>query len=169
MNDMARNPVSDADFVSYTGRRRRDSFFSIGKLWKAWKGIVAFSAFLSLFLSSFLATFDTSILSMVATLYACDAIYLADTIIRIKNCIIATRKGKLSRRMLFKLWLPIVVDVITLLPFEVLAIGKVTHTHPWLHVSRQHRLNRLARFYKLFTFCREYCFIFLTFNLLCKI
>lgn len=159
MEKMARNPVSDVDFVSYTGRRKKDSIFSIGKRWKIWKGIIAFSTFLSMVLSSFLATFDTSFVSMVAILYVCDAFYLVDTAIRIRNCYLAAKKEKLSSSMTFKLLFPIVIDVFSLLPLEVFAITKIATNRPWLHVSRLHRLNRAIRFYKLFSYCRKYLFL----------
>ena len=147
MDAIAKNSFDDVSYKSHKGRGR---LLTAGTIWKTWKAIVAFSTFLSLCLSSFLATFHTSVIPMVVILYVCDAIYLVDTIIRMRSCIFATKKKKLN--MKFKLWLPLGVDVITLIPLELIAISKVTSSLPWLHVSRLFRLNRIGRFYRLFLF-----------------
>ena len=147
MDAVAKNSFDDVSYKSHKGRGR---LLTAGTIWKTWKAVVAISTFLSLCLSSFLATFHTSVIPMVAILYVCDAIYLVDTIIRMRSCIFATKKKKLN--MKFKIWLPLGVDVITLIPLELIAISKVTSSLPWLHVSRLFRLNRIGRFYRLFLF-----------------
>ena len=141
---------SSFDDLSYSSHKNRSRLLKAGTIWKTWKAIVAFSTFLSLCLSSFLATFHTSVIPMVAIFYVCDAIYLVDTIIRMRSCIFATKKKKLDLK--FKLWLPLVIDIITLTPLELIAISKVTSSLPWLHVSRFFRVNRIGRFYRLFVF-----------------
>lgn len=138
--------------LSYKSHRNRGRLLTAGTTWKTWKAIVAFSTLFSLLCSSFLATFHTSVIQMVAILYVCDAIYLVDTIIRMGSCILATKKKKLNWKSTFKLWLSLVIDVLTLIPFELIALSKVTPALHWLHVSRFFRVNRIGRFYRLFVF-----------------
>lgn len=149
---MANSPASEATAVSNIGRRKKAIIFSNGKHWKIREGVIVFSTILSLFASTFLATFDTSKISLVVMLYICDGVYLAGTAVRIKDYFYARLKWKSCEKTVFYLCFPVAMDIISLLPIEIFTIAKVSSGRPWLHVSRLYRLNRTLRFYNLFTY-----------------
>ena len=126
-------------------RQNRDGRLSEDRIWIR-KSLVAISTFFSLMSTSFLSVFNTSVLPRVAISYVCDGIYLIDTVIRMKKCISVSKKKNLNNKGLAMMWCPLVVDIITLMPIEFIAVPKVTPTRPWLYVSRLYRTNRMARF-----------------------
>ena len=157
MAKIAHESNIEVDAVSNVGSWKRNLHISAATRWRAWKAIVAISTFFSLYISSFLASFDSSVTPLVTILYVCDAIYLIDTAIRIK-LFIDSKKKSLSWKKKAKLWYPLLFDILTLMPLELIAIAEVTPSRPWLHVSRLYRLNRIPRFYRFFAFFSKYSF-----------
>ena len=155
MSTLTKNRFGGVDATSNLDRQDSDDLPSKAGAWKAWKSLVAISTFLSLMFTSFLGAFHTSVIPLVAISYVCDGIYLIDTVIRIKKCISVSKKKNLNNKGLAMMWCPLVVDIITLMPIEFIAVAKVTPTRPWLYVSRFHRTNRIARFYRFFVFCSK--------------
>ena len=145
---MPKNTVYDicATVMSGDNRCKNSEWIS-----NAWGGVVTVSTLLSLLTSSFLAAFDSSYTSLTIILYLCDLIYLIETASKVLRCLRLTKEEFSCKKLTLRWWLMSLFDVFSLLPLELFAFGKTTAT-PWLHNSRMHRLNRLVRFYKLFTY-----------------
>ena len=160
MAKIAHKSEIEVDAVSRLGRRNKSLHISVAIRWRTWKAMVAISTFFSLYTSSFLASFDSSVAPFVTILYVCDTIYLIDTVIRIK-LFIGSKKKSLSWKKKAKLRSTLLFDILTLIPLELIAIAEVTPSRPWLHVSRLYRLNRIPRFYRFFAFFSKYSSWFL--------
>eukprot|EP00795_Rhopilema_esculentum_P012973 gene12973-3735_t len=117
----------------------------------SWGGMVTVSTLLSLLTSSFLAAFNSSYASLSIILYLCDLIYFIETACKVLRCLRLTKEETSCKKLTLRWWLMFLFDVFSLLPLELFAFGKTTAT-PWLHNSRMYRLNRIVRFYKLFTY-----------------
>eukprot|EP00794_Sanderia_malayensis_P016547 gene16547-18222_t len=122
-------------------------------LTRTWEAIIMLSTFVSLLSSSFLASYDSTNTLLIVLLYVCDVLYLCDAVASL-YIVYGFRHGKKdgkcsSRRRISNMGMAF--DVVSLIPFELFAFAqKLSHT--WLYSTSLHRLNRIARFYRIFSY-----------------
>ncbi len=125
---------------------------------RLWEALIMISTFLSLLVSSFLASFDSTATILVGVLYTCDVLYLIDTVSRVYHTLFEKETPGSKKNHVKASKKALLLDFISLLPLEIIAFAQKA-SGSWLHITRLHRLNRIARFYRIFSFFGKFRYI----------
>ncbi len=125
------------------------------KILRVWQILVVLSVMNTIFLDTFMWSFDSRILDLWALVYVMDAIYIINIALKFYTAyyergIVITDSAKIRRHYLKTTFF---VDLITIMPLELVALAPTFGT--WRYVA-VFRCNRLIRLYAVFQFYGKY-------------
>ena len=128
-------------------------------LYRYWETVSSFCIFLTCLIVPFQASFSSQYLTLWAFTYIFDVLFLADVLLGF--CVAYFSKGTLivDRSLIRRRYLrgKFLLDLLTIVPLDLLAFGVGTHLK-WHQTLSLLRLNRILRVYRLLSFFGKFTY-----------